>query len=252
MKNIKTSIGVLFLTYSGFAGDSRVYNEDMGKRMNEQIRMSNVRGITGYTFNYTAGILNKESYKSSVEVFDRSGNKSEDAVYMKDGETTSSYLYTHNEEGIELKNVGIELHKPVYNNWSYEIVDSLSALKKYHTDGKSKEYWLTQYDESGRKTREYYYAHDGILDYTKELKYDKTGRLSEKFQYDSYGNLYTRWSYIYDVSGSITSVIQYEPKGNVFQTTSFSYDNKNNVSTSTLTDHTGKYISMTVYMYDYY
>ena len=90
MKNLSTIIAFLLLSSTINAGDSRVFNEDMGKRMNEQIRQKNVLSITGYTFGYTNGVLEKQSYKSSVEVFDKVGNKTEDAVYLPGGESVSS------------------------------------------------------------------------------------------------------------------------------------------------------------------
>ena len=249
-KAIALILGFIVGTMPMNAGDSRLYNEDLGKRMNEQIKQNNVQSITGYTFSYVNGVLGKESYKSSVEMFDKSGNKTEDAVYAANGESEFSFIYSYNEEGIQLKNVGIRLHKPVYNFWSYEIIDSLSALKRYHTDTRNTEYWMSYFDKNGRKVKEEYYGKDGFLDHSKVFAYDNTtGRLTEKSQLDGYGNVYSRSVYTYDEKGNNTSVIQYDAMGKMFQTNLLSYDEKGNVKTSAIQDHSNTLITMTVYSY---
>lgn len=240
------------LSLAILAGDSRLYNEDMGKRMNEQIKANNVMSITAYSFGYVNGVLGKESYKSSVEMFDRSGNRTEDAVYLPDGESEFSFIYAYNEEGIQLKSVGISRHKPVYNFWSYEIIDSLGALKKYHSDTRNREYWLSMYDEKGRKIREEYYNADGYVDQSKVFVYDITGKITEKKQYDGYGNLYSRIVYRYDEQGNNSEIIQYASDDVIFGSTLLSYDEKGNVKTSTTRDHLGNNVAMTVYSYTYF
>lgn len=252
MKKVSTILVLLSLTSGLIAGDSRLFNEDMGKRMNEQIKARGIMSITGYTFGFTNGTLDKESYKSSVEVFDRNGLRTEDALYHPGGESESSFLYAYNEEGIQLKAIGISRHKPVYNFWSYEIIDSLSALKKYHSDPGKKEYWLSYFNEKGQKVKEEYFNADGYKDFSREFVYDGEGRITEKKHFDGYGNLYSKLSYGYDELGRNTLITQYATGNIVFGSTLISYDEKGNVKTTTSRDHTGTTTGMTVYSYTFY
>ncbi|MCC7302704.1 MAG: hypothetical protein IT233_08680 [Bacteroidia bacterium] len=252
---MKRALLIVLLSGSFLAvrsGDTRLVNEDIGKRTNEQIQSSGIMSITGYTFRFENGLLGKESYKSSVEMFDRSGRKTEDAVYLPDGESDFSYIYSYNEEGIQLKSVGIIRHKPVYNFWTYELIDSLSAVRKSHADTKKKESWIFRFDEKGRKVREDYINADGYMESVKEFVYDASGRLTERKLTDGYGNVYSRIVFKYDESGNNTERIHFATNDILFCTYILSYDEKRNIKTLTERDHEGKELSMTVYSYSYF
>jgi hypothetical protein len=241
---------VLGLTISG---NVHVFNEDMGNKMKEQIRNTSVKSVSGYTFHYVNNGLSKNGYKSTVEVFDASGNRLQELEYNKKGESIAEYIYTFDQNGKETQNIGLVNTQPQYNYWEYTFNDTTKTLRKAHADKRNKEYWLIQYDEQGRKIKETYFTHTGYQDWESVYTYDAVhNRLIEKNRFDSYGNLYSRVSYEYDENGNNTNQTFFDSQKTIFRQFKMVYDQKNNISTKIEMDGNGKSVSMTVYTYEFF
>ena len=250
---IAKTVLVPALFFFGSSSVVRVYNDDFTKSQKASFKINNVKTVTGYTFNYTDGTPTKNGIKSMQEKFDQKGNRIEEIWYEENGKTAREASYTFNEEGIELKNVGMSVHKPFYNNWLYEFNDTTKSIVKYHSQYQlNKEKWVYNYDANGNKTQEQYYDVTGEENLRFVFKYDEKGRLAEKIQFDGYDNLYSKWIFIYDEKGNNITQAQYNSDSEIQKQYSMKYDDKGNLTTRFEQNAKGRTESMTVFLYEFY
>lgn len=242
------------LFFFGSSNVVRVYNDDFAKSQKETFKINNVKAVTGYTYNYTDGTPTKNGIKSMQEKFDQKGNRIEEIWYEENGKTSArEATYTFNDEGIELRNVGMSKHKAFYNNWLYEVNDTAKTIVKYHQQYQlNKEKWVYNYDASGNKTQEQYYDIRGEENLRFVFKYDEKGRLSEKIQFDGYDNLYSKWIYTYDENGNNLTQTQYNSDSEIQRLFTMKYDDKGNLTTRFELNSKGRTESMTVFLYEFY
>ena len=250
-------IKTLVLPAALLAGTSsivRVYNDDFARSQKQNFRNNNVRVVTGWTYVYSeSGTPTKKGVKSSEERFDQKGNRTEEMWYDENGASFLESSYTYNDEGVELKNIGVQMHKPFYNNWLYEIKDTTNELIKFHSQNKiNKEKWVYSFDAAGNKTQEKYFDETGLLTDRCVFNYDSKGRLDEKIEFDAYDNLYRKWEYSYDENGNNTGEILYNNDSEVLKQYILKYDEKGNLTTRFEMNAKGVATQMTVFLYEFY
>jgi hypothetical protein len=248
-KSVIVSAALLLTTNTAV----RVYNDDFGKNQKQSFKKNMVKAVTGYTFVYTNGTPTKSGVKSSQERFDQKGNRVEEVWYDEKGTSFLESSYSYNEEGIELKNIGVRAHKPFYNNWLYEFNDTTHSLVKYHQQFQlNKEKWVCNYDASGNKLQEQYFDEDGLMLSRRVFKYDAKGCLQEKVEFDGYDNLYRKWVYGYDANGNNISEQEYNADSEIIDQYSMKYDDKGNLTTRFEMNGAGATQRMTVFLYEFY
>ena len=235
------------------ASITHVYNEDFGRKQKENFQNNSVQSISGYTFIYENGTPVKKGTKTSVEHFDEKGNRTVDVFFNQNGETMSEFTHSFNDDGIELKSVGMINHKATYNFWAYNYNDSTGTLEKYHTkQNLFKEKWIYKFNKEGSKTEEQYFDTEGYLLSRKVFLYDSKTRLSEKIEFDAYDNLFEKWAYSYDEKGNNTKQVQYNADSEMLNQFSLVYDEKGNLTTRIVTNSKGVTQEMTVYLYQFF
>jgi hypothetical protein len=232
----------------------RVYNDDFGRTQKETFRNNSVKAVRGWTYTYSGnGTPVNKGVKTSDERFDPSGNRVEETWYDDKGASLLETTYSYNEEGIELKNVGIQSHKPFYNNWMYSLNDTTKELTKYHSQYRiNKEKWIFDFDAAGNKSGEKYFDATGMLSSRFAFKYDQQGRLEEKIEFDAYDNLYRKSDYVYDERGNNISEDIYNADSELQKQFSMKYDEKGNLTTRFEMDPKGITQKMTIFIYEFY
>jgi hypothetical protein len=240
--------------FYGSSGMMRVYNDDFGRAQKESFRNNHVKVVKGWTYTYSSsGTPINNGIKTSEERFDQKGNRIEEIWYDDKGLSLLETTYSYNEEGIELKNVGIQSHKPFYNTWMYELNDTTRELTRYHSQYRiNKEKWIYRYDATGNKMEEKYFDESGMLSSRFVFKYDHKGRLEEKIEFDAYDNLYRKSEYAYDEKGNNTSEQIYNADTELKKQFSMIYDEKGNLTTRFEMDAKGITQKMTIFLYEFY
>jgi hypothetical protein len=210
-----------------------------------------VRTKTGYTYLYKEGKLEKKGYKSSLEIYDNRGLKTEEIYIDGKGEFVSEMTFSYSENGLPTKNIGLVNHKPVYFNWAYETDPETGIIKKYHADGQSKEYWLIKSTVDGKIIREEYYSGNSELDRVVEYRYNALGNCESVAEYDGYLNLILVSEHSYE-NGRNTQMVQKDKSGSVFYRAEFSYDDAGNLKSKTEYGADENPRTITVFLYDYY
>jgi hypothetical protein len=232
----------------------RVYNDDFGRFQKENFRNNSVRVVKGWTYTYSGnGTPVSNGIKTSEERFDPNGNRVGETWYDEKGAETMSSTYSYDESGIELRNVGMQMHKPFYNNWMYAYNDTTKELTKYHSQNLiNKEKWIYTFDGNGNKQEERHFDGTGMIDSRFAFKYDEKGRLSEKIEFDAYDNLYARTEYLYDEKGNNVSENLYNSDSELKRQYAMKYDQKGNLTTRFEMDAKGVTQKMTIFLYEFY
>jgi uncharacterized protein YkuJ len=241
------------LLLAGPMSTVNVYNEDFGRIQKENLKNNNVKSVTGWTFTYKDGTPVKNGVRSSEEHFDQKGNRIEEIRYDEKGVSMKESTFSYDEEGVELRNIGVDNHKPFYNNWVYEFNDTTNELTRMHSQFRlNKEKWVYKYDVTGNKVEERYFDLGGVYVEHTVLKYDGKGKLSERIVFDAYDNLNRKTIYTYDEKGNNISEVTYNSDMEILNQYSMKYDDKGNLTTRFEMDAKGITRQMTVFLYEFY
>jgi YD repeat-containing protein len=232
---------------------SHLHNSDFAAKQKQDIVKNKIKAVTGYTYSFAKGKLQKKGIKSSLELFDENGNLTSESFFNERGETYYEYSHYYNADGIEIKSVGIERNKPFYNIWVYSVNDSLNTFTRHHEKTKiNKQKWITYFDKNGVKIKQEQYDKEGLFAFTTLFAYNAAGQLTTKTEVDGYGNAYKIYNYTYDKKGYIATMTESYADNVIYLQHKYGYDKMHNLTSHTISNARGEATNMTLFTYNYY
>ncbi len=245
-------IFLLLLSLSFLSATAQVVSSDIAPKQKELFRKNKIRSISGWTFSYAEGKIDKNGQRTSFEKLDKDGNQCEEVYYNATGESYLECTHVYN-AGNEVSTVRYADGTPNLNKWVYEKGEKPGSIEKRSSSKLAgKEKWVFVYDDFSNLISEEYYDASGTNTYKKTYVYKYPGTLIEKNEYDAYGSLYARTEYRYDASGNLKEKVQFDGANAISAHYEFVYDRSGNQIARFTHDNAGNVKELTVYLYYYY
>ena len=186
------------------------------------IRKFAIESVTGRSFEIDNGIRSSKGFKSYLLLYGRSGNRSRQEKYNREGKTIYEWVY--DEKGTPLREIAYEASGKI--NYRIECIYDHGDYwkeKRFYLSGNDIHYRIVaNRDAKGRLTEGIYYDSDNQRIRTDSYVYDDRGRLVTV----SMGHM-GEWTYEYDEDDNLKKKTGLLPSASAFGNNfEFQYDDR--------------------------